>query len=238
MYKKSTFGVKFLKKNYETFPSKKDLFYWLLIGFILLIVVSIWRVNDPGILTNQLALGGTLLSIILAVVAIIFSFLQSTESTRGTYSIIERVSEVSKSISTLSSIKNDLESIISHQTGVAEEIVSSLNKIKNSTDDETLKDKAEASINEWQEKKVLIPEIQNSYYSWINETKERGKLLRQYILKHLDNEISLKNLRSKLADESIDFSETQLYIVLSELERKGEIKKMVYKNGDMYITKL
>ncbi|MFJ7825262.1 hypothetical protein [Psychrobacillus sp. NPDC096623] len=91
----------------RNFPTKKDMTYWILILIIILTVVSVWRTNDSSMLTNQLTLGGTLLSIFLAIIAIIFSFIQSSDTSSHNKEIIVKINELTQNMKYLNDLNSD-----------------------------------------------------------------------------------------------------------------------------------
>ncbi|MCR8633479.1 hypothetical protein [Paenibacillus radicis (ex Xue et al. 2023)] len=95
-------------KRFKGFPDKKDMTYWIIILSIFIVVISTWRTGDPGMLANQLSLGGTLLSIVLAVIAIIFSFVQSSDSSRQSIEMVDKFSQVTSKIESLNVISHNL----------------------------------------------------------------------------------------------------------------------------------
>lgn len=54
--------------------TKKDLGYWILILVLAIITILTWRLGDNPDVIGYLGFGGTIASILLAVVALIYSF--------------------------------------------------------------------------------------------------------------------------------------------------------------------
>ncbi|MFE4709497.1 hypothetical protein ACFRAM_01375 [Paenibacillus sp. NPDC056722] len=94
--------------KFKGFPDKKDMTYWIIILAVITVMVATWRTDSPGILSDQLSLGGTLLSIVLAVIAIIFSFIQSSDSSRQSLDMVEKFSNVTNTINSLNDISQNL----------------------------------------------------------------------------------------------------------------------------------
>ncbi|WP_019007739.1 hypothetical protein [Cohnella laeviribosi] len=84
--------------NCNEFPTKKDMVYWLIILVLALVMVSVWRVEDPKKLSGQLSLGAALLSMLLAVVGIIIPFIQGNETSRQNFTLLEHISVLTKEI--------------------------------------------------------------------------------------------------------------------------------------------
>ncbi|MED1785197.1 hypothetical protein P4V43_25585 [Brevibacillus fortis] len=98
-------------KNGEgnSFPSKKDMCYWLIIAVLAIVVVSIWRVDNPDKLAGQLSLGAALLSMLLAVVGIIIPFIQGNETSRQNFKLLEHISTLTKEVALYSKLANTVE---------------------------------------------------------------------------------------------------------------------------------
>lgn len=154
------------------FPEKKDLVYWLLMLIIFISVIIAWRTRDPELLINQISLGSTFLSILLAVVAIFFSFVQSNQSSRESSETLKELSNITAQIVNLNNIKDDLSKVVSEYQSA---IISYNSKSKQfeGVEDET-KAKKISEIN--QEFKSKIESIQNQNF-------KKNKFLVKYRLK-------------------------------------------------------
>ncbi|MCC5801843.1 hypothetical protein [Rossellomorea vietnamensis] len=163
------------KELKEEFPDKKDLVYWLLMLIIFVSIVIAWRTKDPALLINQISLGSTFLSILLAVVAIFFSFVQSNQSSRESSETLRELSNITTQIVNLNSIKDDLSKVVK---GYQSAIITYDNKSEqiDAQEDET-KAKKISQIN--QEFKSEIENIQNQNF-------KTNKFLVRYRLKDKD----------------------------------------------------
>src|SRR5699024_1674152 len=99
-------------KNKE-FPTKKDLVYWLVGVLLILAVVIVWRTKDPSLLLDEISLGGTIISIVLALVAIFFTFIQSSESSRQSSNMIKQINKLTAQIINLSAMNEQLTNSLS-----------------------------------------------------------------------------------------------------------------------------
>lgn len=81
--------------------TKKDLGYWILILVLAIITILTWRLGDNPDVIGYLGFGGTIASILLAVVALIYSFFQTAASGNTTAILedsAERIEVVTKSL--------------------------------------------------------------------------------------------------------------------------------------------
>ncbi|WP_270164861.1 hypothetical protein [Paenibacillus sp. SYP-B4298] len=92
----------------EEFPTKKDIVYWLIMVIIIGCFTLAFLVEDPNSVNAKLSLTATVLSISLAIIAIVFSFVQSSDSSRNSLSLMERFNTVAEHISRLNIEKANL----------------------------------------------------------------------------------------------------------------------------------
>lgn len=107
------------KKKIAEFPTKKDLYYWIIFLLCLLIALFVFKIDDPKYLTDQLSLGATIFSIFLAVIAILISFMQSNESSRQSAEMTKEISTQTQEIVRLSTRYED---ILNKQSDVNEKV--------------------------------------------------------------------------------------------------------------------
>jgi len=113
--------------------SKRDLIF----GFIIIqlieavILVSVWRA-DAGVLINQISLGSSIASIILAFLAIIYAFIQSNEATRNSFSMQEILKTISNKVAELSRIEDTLTLLRNDMISSRRNIVQAISTIKTS----------------------------------------------------------------------------------------------------------
>lgn len=108
-----------LKKKIGDFPTKKDLYYWILFLVFLLIALFVYKFDDPKYLTDQLSLGATIFSIFLAVIAILITFMQSNESSRQSAQMSKEINTQTQEIIRLST---RYEEILNKQSDVNEKV--------------------------------------------------------------------------------------------------------------------
>lgn len=153
----------------KEFPEKKDLVYWILIILIFLSLTIAWRTRDPDLLISQISLGSTFLSILLAVVAIIFSFVQSNRSTMESRETLKELSNVTSQIISLNSIKDELSKVVSEYEKA---IVTFNNK----------NEQVETTIGE--NKAIKINEINQEFKSKINSIQKQNFKTNKFLVRY------------------------------------------------------
>ncbi len=146
-------------KKTNDFPSKKDLVYWILLLTIISIAVIVWLYNDPGKFNTQISLAGTLLSIALAVIAIIFSIIQSS-NVEQLSSMAERVNELVASNNSLTQkLHEQIErtNASDKKTQLFQEVVKEVQNMKEPNGDEIKR----ILLEKYQEVEKLNKEINN-----------------------------------------------------------------------------
>lgn len=117
-------------KKTQEFPDKKDMTYWL-IGIILLgIFVYVLYQNDPSLLNSKLSLTGTIVSIVLAVIAIFFSFIQSTSSSNQLNDVLDRSAVINANLNEITNTIEDLEKVRRTIEAYNNNLISSVSKIE------------------------------------------------------------------------------------------------------------
>ncbi|SEB15825.1 hypothetical protein SAMN05421743_12150 [Thalassobacillus cyri] len=163
------------KNNYikKDFPSKKDLVYWIFILIVFISVIVAWRTSNPETLLNQISLGSTFLSILLAVIAIFFSFIHSNESSRQSSDLLKEMNKVTNEIVSLNGLREDLLKTVEKYEKTIDEYTEKAEKLedKNIDDTEDIK-----SIKK--EFKEAIENINSDYQSKL----KRRKFLLKFIL--------------------------------------------------------
>ncbi|MEW9668645.1 hypothetical protein ABLT31_07310 [Ammoniphilus sp. 3BR4] len=119
-----------------------------------------WKTNDPKFLNDQISFGATLASILLAVTAIIFSFIQSSDASRDNGAIRYTLDKITHKVDELEKVKNELklvrdsfESFRSSSDVNMEKIlaaVSNMEQVSNSN--------IEDSFNTLKEKGIEVPD--------------------------------------------------------------------------------
>lgn len=121
----------------KEFPEKKDLIYWIIIMFLALVTVSVWRVDSPKTLTEQISLGAALFSILLAVVGIIIPYIQGNETNRQNFKILGEINRVSENLVQLNSLKDEMAKQLEEQDKLskkyAEVIANTADKLEGSS---------------------------------------------------------------------------------------------------------
>ncbi|MEH7021020.1 hypothetical protein [Priestia megaterium] len=99
-------------KEKEKFPTRKDMTYWIIILILFMVgSFTVYYGSDKD-MVSHIGFGGTIVSILLAVIAIIYSFYQSSTYESTTYKLdtsAQKIEEATKQLSDVSEIKAVLE---------------------------------------------------------------------------------------------------------------------------------
>lgn len=117
--------------------TKKDLGYWILILVLAIITILTWRLGDNPDVIGYLGFGGTIASILLAVVALIYSFFQTAasgnttailedsakkiESVTDSLKRVDKIVEIADKLESSLTILESLENNVTAATGIFEE---------------------------------------------------------------------------------------------------------------------
>lgn len=245
-----------IHKKLKGFPEKKDLTYWLLILLIIISVVSTWRTDEPGKLADQLSLGGTFLSILLAVVAIIFSFIQSSSSSKQTERLVDKISRLMHIIEGLERVSKSLED--KNEKHIVE-VANAVDEAKNMTSEignigvsvknilEEIKNKLKAKSGNLEHDVEEINNIQNNFSEKMNKLMTHDLLSSVTtvgprsifnLIKQLtgnNDRIHIQVLWMELFDRGIRMNMTELKDTLNKLEFEYGVK-IIKEDGHDYVT--
>lgn len=118
-----------MKRCNFNFPERKDMTYWILIIVVILVFVSVWKTEDSASLAGDLSLGGTLLSIFLAIIAIIFSFIQSSDANSHNKQMIGKIDSLITSLKYLDDLNNEKIQEIEIKSSELDELKSMINDV-------------------------------------------------------------------------------------------------------------
>ncbi|MFG6150623.1 hypothetical protein [Halobacillus sp. B23F22_1] len=190
----------------KDFPEKKDFVYWLLILLIFISVVIAWRTTDPEMLINEISLGSTFLSILLAVVAIFFSFIQSNQNTRQSNDMIKEINNVTRQIVELNGIKDDLSVAIEKYDAALEQVDQNLEKIN--SEDLSKEFKSEKVENVAKDFKEVIRGVKSGRMKVDKFILEYGLIDKNYdfseVLSGISKNRNIKAVSYKIAEENMD----------------------------------
>lgn len=232
-----------MQKESKEFPSKKDLVYWL----IILIVVGSFAfaivLVDPASSNAKLSLTSTVLSISLAIIAIIFSFVQSSDSSRNSLSLIERFNSVAEGLAIITSqkeiVKNETTEKMKELSLLESEIKAVLNEIKQATDNGQDIASINKRLNEIY-KKMNSPSsslLMGEGYLKAKMAVEVGKISFLSFLRinyRAHEQIKLDNIMMALKAEDITNSEENIRKLIEELEQDGVVSSVTTKNGFIF----
>lgn len=225
-----------MENNNTKFPTKKDMTYWIIIIAILLTVVSVWKTNEPETLTNQLSLGGTLLSIFLAIIAIIFSFIQSSDTSSHNKDMILKMNEIAQNMKYLNELNSNTTEEIMKKTKNLNEIDNLINEIA----EETINTSELTNDNKLNELSKKIEIAKQSIFFGNDISTQLTVLGEEAILNYIrknfydDKLVSLQVLWNNLYEENLRLHMSDLKNIMKNLSSKGKIILSTDENGGTY----
>ncbi|MBU8690940.1 hypothetical protein KM918_27020 [Priestia megaterium] len=114
-----------MEKN-DKFPTRKDMTYWIIILILFMVGSFTVYYGSNKDMVSHIGFGGTIVSILLAVIAIIYSFYQSSTYESTTYKLdtsAQKIEEATKQLSDVSEIKTVLESFKGEVKEINESII-------------------------------------------------------------------------------------------------------------------
>lgn len=231
-----------MENDKTKFPTKKDMTYWILMIVLLLTVVSVWKTNDPESLTNQLSLGGTLLSIFLAIIAIIFSFIQSSDTNSHNKEMIGKMDALTNSLKYLDELNDEKSQEIATKSTELDEIKSLLESVAievNNVRKQTQNDQMNSeNLNN------LVQKIEESQKKYSNSNLSfeikvfNPDTLYDFLVENYKKRtyIRLKTIATKFNEtNNMKISESDIMKVIGKLENEGKVSVLNDKTG-LYLT--
>ncbi|SOC44295.1 hypothetical protein [Salinicoccus kekensis] len=172
----------------KNFPSSKDYNYWLIGMVILTIYFATKSLGENEILINYITFAGTIISILLAIVAIIYSYQQTNRSSQNyadTKSLLNSISENVNGIEDLkvgaASSNTDIKNIKENLNAVLYRNVQYINSSENSV--EKLIESQKLKESGYQDFHItLIPKI----YDFENPVKIENNEYEHYVKHYQD----------------------------------------------------
>lgn len=167
----------------KDFPNKRDFYY--IVGFLIIAIVFVFsgRLADNTLFVDYVGFSGTIVSILLAVIAIIYSFYQSSTYENATHKLDTSANKIEEAATKLSSVSDvervlkefkkevtDIRSGISGLESIVQTVhsgVDSMNRSWESTKKELFKH--EKPIN-----KVEFTDTQNFDLEYFKNVRKRG----------------------------------------------------------------
>jgi len=100
-----------MKKNEREIITKKDLFYWMVLLMYTIIIILTVKLTPKTDVIDYFSFGGTLASILLAIIAMIYSFFQNFSMQSSSDRLNETVTRVEKSVSNLDEFDTGIRNI-------------------------------------------------------------------------------------------------------------------------------
>ncbi|CAM4516448.1 hypothetical protein [Paenibacillus typhae] len=107
-----------MKNTTREIITKKDLFYWIVFLLITILLTTTLRLTPNAQVVDYFSFGGTLASILLAVVAMIYSFYQSFSMQSSSERLNDSVNKIEKSLDNLEEFDEGLQKI-TYEIGIA-----------------------------------------------------------------------------------------------------------------------
>ncbi|WP_213614366.1 hypothetical protein [Paenibacillus lactis] len=243
--KEASLTLEDLKKKIGDFPTKKDLYYWILFLVFLLIALFVYKFDDPKYLTDQLSLGATIFSIFLAVIAILITFMQSNESSRQSAQMSKEINTQTQEIIRLST---RYEEILNKQSDVnekvTEQVIDTLSSNQNVPEDvlnkiKELVDTAKVKQDQLNyEKELIHSELSGSVY--IMSQKEQ-KMLLNFIADNypLYSRFTVESLRENLLiTEKKDIPINALRNYIRKLSSNGFLEYEYTRDATMTVWRI
>jgi len=215
------------------FPDRKDMTYWLIVMVMLLIFTFVLNQNNPTLVNSKLSLLGTLTSIALAIIAIIFSFIQSNSSSNQlrevamqTSKIVSNLSEVTRNITSLEEVKEAIEEYNEVSLNKVSQIESMLNKISTDISESTTENFREIKDRALKEIKQIS---QDDIATTITVSNPNYDLVYKTIIEDFKGvDIHEQVLWKTLFDKGFRLNLKELKEILCNLEQEGKI--IIIKN--------
>lgn len=235
---------------------KKDLLYGFIIFDLILAMIGmmVWKFYTAEELIIQISFGSTIASILLAVVAMVYSYIQSYESS-GQQAVVQlALSKISDKVDELASIRDELNSLRNDAQRANETILSTLNGFM----DETLND-IESIFTSLKEQGYDVPvEVEKTISHQYREkfqnelSRIRGRMtpnldggkdsndalessLLLLIKRNFQSgqELTMLELIDLLVYKGVQFDLRQLQGALKNLEILGITSRTINENGTM-----
>lgn len=116
-------------KEKEKFPTRKDMTYWIIILILFMVgSFTVYYGSDKN-MVSHIGFGGTIVSILLAVIAIIYSFYQSSTYESTTYKLDTSAKQIEEATQQLSNV-SEIKAVLENFKGEVKEINDSITDLK------------------------------------------------------------------------------------------------------------
>ena len=220
----------------RNFPTKKDLTYWILFLILINIFVYVLFIKDPSLVNSKLSLASTITSIALALIAILFSFVQSSDSSNQNNNLL---SELAKVTTTIEKLQKVSESIEERNTERLKEFEKKKKKIKN------IFNEIESKIGNFNpDSGESISDVKEETLKKLEELKKANSSIKIFGPKSLLNlireiapngDIHIQVLWETLYNRNINITMNYLLQTLEPLQKTGMIEIIGGSGGNSYI---
>lgn len=228
--------------------SKKDLIYGFIIVdlTILLLAVAVWKFHTSREVIDQISLGSALTTILLAVVAMVYSYIQTLEASAQNRMVQQALGKISEKVDEFGKMKEELITLRQDTRTYNEHILESLNRFV-----EEGADHIDSIFKVLRERGLEVPEevekdIAAAYRDKFNselavirsrfiESQEK-QLTRELIALVQNNlqsgyEVTLLELVDLLVYKGVEFEGKELIEALTSLEQLGLLSIIQTQRG-------
>lgn len=211
--------------------TKKDIIFGFIIFYLvtIIVLVFIWRAGDNQELINQISLGASISSILLALVAIIYAYFQTNNSSQQNTLVQQTLLKITEKVETIGLVRQEMEMFFQNHTTKNDEMYKNIEAIRSSID-QIYKASEEASPEEIQktlmEQKPIIDKqfslLEEKVYKLNDPLEVETANIINFNIK-TDQLFSFWDISSQLSKQNFKFSPNQLKIALHSLADKGLI---------------
>ena len=228
--------------------SKKDLLYGFVIVdmTILLIAVGVWKFHTSREVIDQISVGSAFTTILLAVVAIVYSYIQAYEASAQNRMVQEALIKISEKVDEFGKMKEELITLRHDTRSYNEHILESLNRFVKEASEHV-----DSIFEVLREKGLEVPEevekdIASSYRDKFNSElsairsrfiANQEKLLTRELIALVQNhlqkgyELTMLELVDLLVYEGVEFEGKELLEALTSLEQLGLLQIVPSERG-------
>lgn len=225
-----------MKEFFEKHVTKKDLIYVMLLIITLLIISLLRGQLNSSEVVNVISIGAGLTSIFLAMAAIVYSFIQSSEASRQNHSVQEALNKITDKVEEVALIKQELQSFREDSRQNTQSIVQLLNLVGE------LKEIAAPISNSKPEELNSVVEKQMPLFNRkIKEIEETvytlEGVLEQEVVNYINNHVAINqtfkiySVMQYLRANNVEYSFGELSKTLSKIAKMKMIERI---NSELY----
>ncbi|MEF7438282.1 hypothetical protein V4V36_13550 [Paenibacillus lautus] len=218
------------KSKNEKF-TKKDIIFGFMIFYLITIIILVfmWRAGDNQELINQISLGGSISSILLALVAIIYAYFQTNESSQQNTLVQQTLLKITEKVETIGLVRQEMEMFFQNHSTKNDEIHKNIEAIRSSIN-QIYQASEGASPEEIQKTLMQHKPIIDQQFSLLEDKVyklddplevEAANIINFNFV--IDQMFSFWDISSQLSKQNLKFNPNKLKMVLQSLADKGLI---------------